>query len=84
MTGVITKQQVIIRFTSWRFRTEVYRKRKNSKKFKFKIDLTKCRFMLLKNAKKATQDIEGVYYIFCDVNCQLNIKFVEGRVTAFN
>ena len=83
-TGVITKQQVIIRFTSWRFRTEVYRKMKNSKKFKFKIDLTKRRFMLLKNAKQATQDTEGMDYIFCDVNCQLNIKFVGSRVRAFN
>ena len=84
VTGVITKQQVIIRFTSWRFRTEVYRKRKNSKKFKFKIDLTKRRFMLLKNAKQTTKDVEGVDYIFCYVNCRLNIKFMDGRVRAFN
>ena len=35
VTGIIMKQQVIVRFTSWRFRTEVYRKKKNSKKFKF-------------------------------------------------
>ena len=48
------------------------------------MDLTKRRFMLLKNAKQATKDIEGVDYIFCDVNCQLNIKFVDGRVRAFN
>ena len=82
--GVTTKQQVIIRFTSWRFRTEVYKKRKNSKKFKFKMDLTKRRFMLLKNAIQATKDIEGVDYIFCDINCRLNIKFVDGRVRAFN
>ena len=83
-TGVITKQQVIIRFTSWRFITEVHKKRKNSKKFKFKMDLTKRRFMLLKNAIQATKDIEAVDYIFCDINCRLNIKFVDGRVRAFN
>ena len=40
--------------------------------------------MLLKNAKKATQDIEGMDYIFCYVNCRLNIKLVDGRVRAFN
>ena len=40
--------------------------------------------MSLKNAKKATRHIEGVDYIFCDVNCRLNIKFVDGRVRAFN
>ena len=84
VTGVIMKQQVIIRFTFWRFRTEVYRKRKNSKIFKFKVGLTKCRLMLLKNAKKGTQNIEGMYYIFCNVNCRLNIKFVDGRVRALN
>ena len=40
--------------------------------------------MLLKNAKQSTKDIEAMDYIFCDVNCRLNIKFVDGRVRAFN
>ena len=40
--------------------------------------------MLLKNAIHAAKDIEGVDYIFCDINCRLNIKFVDGRIRAFN
>ena len=40
--------------------------------------------MSLKNAIQATKDIEAVNYIFCDINCRLNIKFVDSRVRAFN
>ena len=52
VTGVTVKHQVIlltVKFTSWRYRTEVYQKRRSSKKFGFgfKIDLTKHRSNLL-------------------------------------
>ena len=43
VTGLTVKQQVIVKFTSWRYRTKVYRKRRSSKKFRFKIDLTERR-----------------------------------------
>ena len=39
--GVSLKQQVIVRFSTWSHRTQVYKARKRSKFMKFKVDLTK-------------------------------------------
>ena len=47
--GKVT-QQVIVRFTTWRHRTAVYRARKEAKSVKFRLDLTKKRFSLLLKA----------------------------------
>ena len=45
--------QIIVRFTSWRARTLVHRKRKSPKnKVKIKLDLTKRRLNLLKFARR--------------------------------
>ena len=84
VTGVTVKQQVIVKFTSWRYRTEVYQKRRSSKKLRFKIDLTKRRLNLLKHARQLIKDIDEIDYVFSDVNCRLNVKFGDGRVRAFN
>ena len=83
VTGV-TKQQVIVRFTSWTHRTLVYRSRKKSKNFKFKIDLTKRRMGLLSHARRLIKDIQGIDYAFSDVNCRLNLKLCGGPFRAFN
>ena len=37
VAGVTVKQEVIVKYTSWCHRTEVYQKRRCSKKFRFKI-----------------------------------------------
>ena len=81
VTGVTVKQQVIVKFTSSRYRTEVYQKRRSSKKFRFKIDLTKRRLNLLKHARQLIKGIDEIDYVFSDVNCRLNVKF---GVRAFN
>ena len=83
VTG-ITKQQVIVRFTSWTHRTLVYRSRKKSKNFKFKIDLTKRRMGLLSHARRLIKDVQGIDYAFSDVNCRLNLKLCGGPFRAFN
>ena len=41
VAGVSLKQQVILQFSTWDHRTQVYKARKRSKFLKFKIDLTK-------------------------------------------
>ena len=83
VTGV-TKQQVIVRFTSWTHRTLVYRSCKKSKNFKFKIDLTKRRMGLLSHARRLIKDVQGIDYAFSDVNCRLNLKLCDGPFRAFN
>ena len=72
-------QQVIIRFTSWSWDTEVYRARKNCS-LGFRIDLTKIRLKLSTDARKMIENKEGVDFVFADVNCRLTIKLSNGSV----
>ena len=82
-TTEVTKQQVIARFSSWKYRTLVYRNRNKSKKVRIKIDLTKRRLELLSHARDITKGAEGIEYVFCDVNCRLNVQLSNGRFRAF-
>ena len=69
VTGV-TKQQVIVRFTSWTHRTLVYKNRRKSKNFRFKIDLAKRRLGLPSHARRVIKYYQGTDYAFHDV-CKL-------------
>ena len=75
VTGVNVQQQVIIRFTNWRDRTQIYRERKRSKSLKFKVDLTKRRVNLLDKDRRETQHVEGDKICICryqlPVECQI-------------
>ena len=66
--------QMIVRFTSWRYRTLVYRARRTKDSpYKIRLDLTKKRL----NTIVATSDILKVKAIgisFADVNCRLCAK----------
>ena len=84
VTGVSLKQQVIVRFSTWNHRTQVYKARKRSKFMKFKVDLMKRRAYLLSRARTLIENVEGIDLVFADVNCRLNVKFSDERVKAFN
>ena len=84
VTGVSVQQQVIIRFTNWRDHTQIYRERKRSKSLKFKVDLTKRRVNLLDKARRETQHVEGIKFVFADINYRLNVRFTDDSVKAFN
>ena len=76
--GGETRQQMIVRLTTWRHRSEVYRARKKAKKVKIHLDLTKRRLDLLILANsilKAHPEKEG--YAFADINCRLRVKIGE-------
>lgn len=73
--GKVT-QQVIVRFTTWRHRTAVYRARKEAKSVKFRLDLTKKRFSLLLKANEMLKPHAG-WYAFSDVNCRLKAKIAD-------
>ena len=80
VTGVSSKQQVIVRFSTWSHRTQVYKARKRSKLMKFKVDLTKRRANLLSRARSLIENVEGIDFVFADTNCMLNVKFSDERV----
>ena len=83
VTGVSIRQQLIVRFTSWKSRTSVYRNRKKSKSLRYKIDLTKRRVNLLAKARQSTKHMDGIDYIFADINCRLDVKFNDGKFNFF-
>ena len=84
ITGVSVQQQVIMRFTNWRDRSHIYRERKRSKSLKFKVDLMKRRVNLLDKARRETQHVEGIKFVFADINCRLNVRFMDDSIKAFN
>lgn len=75
-------QQMIVRFTTWRHRTIVYQARKNSNKYRIKMDLTKERVGLLRRANEVLNSNQNSF-AFCNYNCQ-PCWFNNGRYIYFN
>ena len=65
--------QVIVRFTTWRHKTKVYRARKKCPKYRIKLDLTKKRVKLLEKVNAFLEEKE-LGFAFADVNCRLCAK----------
>ena len=61
------KQQVIVRLTTWRHRTAVYRARKKSSKVKIRLDLTKPRLSLIIAANELLKQHKDSF-AFADIN----------------
>ena len=67
------KQHVIVRFTTWKHRTAVYRARKKIKSVKFRLDLTKPRLNLLTSANNFLKNYKN-FYAFADINLRMRAK----------
>ena len=81
----IKDRQMIVRFSTFRARTAVYRNRKNGNKdVRYYIDQTKRRFELRKMAVKHCEDKLDVDFVFVDVNCNLCIRLKNGKFEFFN
>ena len=68
------KQQVIVRLTTWRHRTAIYRARKKSNKVKIRLDLTKPRLNLIIAANELLKEHKDSFAL-ADVNCRPRVKF---------
>ena len=75
---------IIVRFTSWRSRTAVYRKRQKQGATRFYTDLTKRRLDLKKLADARTKDNEKVKFAFADVNNNIGLRLADDRMVYFN
>ena len=78
-TDRVTKkpaQSVLVRFTTFRHRTEVYYARK-SMNVRVGLDLTKHRYLLFKDAFNLVKDLPVVKFIYADVNCRLKVRFTD-------
>ena len=78
-------RQIIVRFTTWRHRTEVYRARKNSDKYRIRLDLTKEHLKIMGKANDLLKDMGRASescYVFSDVNCRMCLKY-DGNFQYF-
>ena len=74
-------QPMIVRFTTWRHRTSVYKARTNCEDYRIKLDLTKERVNLLKRANELLNSNQNSF-AFCNVNCQ-PVWFSNGQYCHF-
>ena len=63
--------QVIVRFTTWRHQTQVYRVRRKSQNHRIKLDLTHARSKAIQNANNRLQFKDNHYVAFADINCRV-------------
>ena len=78
---------IIVRFCSFRARTKVYKVRKKIKeKFKYGIslDLTKKRHGVLLKAKERCEEVEGINFVYTDINCCLRVFTSQGKHLKFD
>ena len=70
---------IIVRFTSFSYRTMVYRARKSlGSKVKIKLDLTKSRYKTLQYAMDLVRDDNLVKFAYADINCRFKIHLTGG------
>ena len=90
LTGRIGKKTpgrvrpIIVRFTTWRHCTMVYRKRKDCVNCRITLDLTKTRMNILKEVIDLARESDHISYAFADINCSLCVKLTNGLFKFFN
>ena len=68
---------------SFRHRT-FYRNRKRLKDVRIKLDLTKRRYKILKDAIDLAKEHSDLNYVYADVNCCLKVVFKDSSSNFFN
>ena len=74
----------IVRFMSFGHRTMFYRNMKSLKDVSIKLDLTKRKYRILKDAIDLAKEHTDLDYVFADVNCRLRAVFKDGTSNFFN
>ena len=75
---------IIARFTTWRHRRIIYRKRKDCVNCRITLALMETRMDILKEAIDLARESEHINYAFADVNCNLCVKLCNGSFRLFN
>ena len=83
----VKTRQIIVRFTSFRDRTAMYRSRKIIKeksKYGISLVLTPERLGLLKEARTAVENISEIKFAYADINCYLRVLTSTGKHLPFD
>ena len=78
------KQQLIVKFTTWRHRTRFYRSRKKLSAAKIYLDLTQAKFKLLTSSQEKVRGNTVVDFVFANVNCALCARMTNGNFKFFS
>ena len=74
-------KSIIVRFTSFRKRTLVYRGKKVIKDVRLKVDLTKKVHTFLLKANEYIKNIPKVKFCYGDINCRLKVRWEVTRTS---
>ena len=74
-------RQIIVRFTTWNHRTQVFWARKKTEKFRVRLDLTYRRAKILERASELLKGKKGCF-VFADVNCRLTL-YLDDKYHSF-
>ena len=77
-------QPIIVRSRSFYVRTVVYRRRKEMYKYGISLDLTKSRLAVLNSARDLVQNVSGVKFVYCNINCYLRVLTSSGKHISFS
>ena len=81
-----TTQSIIVKFSTFRHRSMFYYERKglfDKYGIRVRLDMTKSRYNLYKEAIDYVKNIVCVKYVYSDINCRLKVKFTDDTETAF-
>ena len=76
-------QSIIVRFSTFRHRTRLYRARKTLKSARVRLDLTKIRYKLLGDARMMVEKNPKVSFVYADINCRLRLRPMKGDDISF-
>ena len=79
-----TFQQIIVKFKGFVPQTKVYRARSHKVDIAIHLDLTKRRYLLLKDAYGKYKDCASVDFACADINCSLCLRLKNGDWKFFN
>ena len=82
--NVALGQQMIVRFTSWDHRTNVYKNRGSLRAVKIYLDLTKRGYDIRKHAIEKVKNNPKIDFVFANVNCALGMRCVDGSFRFFS
>ena len=85
---------IIVKFKSCRVRKQFYdarpknfkdvKKKPGYKSFSVSVDLTKRRYLLLREARELIKNNDDTDFPFADINCSLRFRYKNGSFRYFN
>ena len=78
-------QGIIVRFTAFKHRTQLYKARKRLKSVRIRLDMTTKRYNILKDARViADGNQDKVKFVYADINCRLKVHPISGEDKYFS